>query len=132
MKSRFVYVATSVVLFMVCYVIVLSFDGQPFIRGFLGDVIIITLMYTVIKSFFTKLNSIKLCISLLLFAYAVETMQYFRLVELLGLGNYKLARIVIGTSFDAMDLLAYTIGFFLTLYLDRQNKRLMEQKSTRI
>lgn len=48
--------------------------------------------------------------AVLLFSYGVEIMQYFNLVELLGLGEYKLARIVIGTSFAWSDLLAYTAG----------------------
>lgn len=49
-------------------------------------------------------------IGVLLFSYSVEIMQYFNVVELLGLSDYKLARIVIGTSFAWVDMLAYTAG----------------------
>lgn len=39
--------------------------------------------------------------------------QYFELVNLLNLGDSKIATTVIGTSFDWKDLVAYTIGFIL-------------------
>ena len=54
-------------------------------------------------------------IAVLLFAFIIETCQYFRIVNLLGLEQSKLARVVIGTGFDLVDLLAYTTGFVLVL-----------------
>jgi len=45
-----------------------------------------------------------------LFAYLIELGQYFDLVSILKLENYTIARIVIGSTFDVLDLLAYTIG----------------------
>ena len=59
-----------------------------------------------------------LALSVLLFAYSLETMQYFKLVQLLGLQHSKLARIVIGTAFEWLDLLAYTLGILLVLWVE--------------
>ena len=57
--------------------------------------------------------------AVLLFSFAVEIGQYFRLAELLGLMDCKVARIVIGSTFDAKDLLAYAIGAALVLVSTR-------------
>jgi hypothetical protein len=64
-------------------------------------------------------------IFVLLFSYTLEVLQYFKLVELLGLQTYKLARIAIGTSFEWIDLLAYTLGVVFVLFLEKStaNKR---------
>ncbi|NME72399.1 ribosomal maturation YjgA family protein [Flammeovirga aprica] len=98
--------------------IVLFLSNQHFIRGFLGDVIVIGLIYSVLKIFLDTRPS-KLIVYVLLFAYAVEFLQYLNLVEMLGLKDYKLARIVIGTTFDFKDLLAYTIGALLVFLIER-------------
>ncbi|WP_201768006.1 DUF2809 domain-containing protein [Acaryochloris sp. CCMEE 5410] len=41
---------------------------------------------------------------------AVEVLQYFKILELLGLGSSSLARTVIGTTFSWEDLVAYRLG----------------------
>ncbi len=46
-------------------------------------------------------------------------MQYFNIVEKLGLSNSKLARIIIGTSFAWMDLLVYTIGIIVIVIIEK-------------
>jgi hypothetical protein len=45
-------------------------------------------------------------------------LQYFHVVELLGLGHSKLARVIIGSSFEWMDMLAYTLGIGLVLSIE--------------
>jgi hypothetical protein len=45
----------------------------------------------------------------------VETAQYFKLVYVLGLGGSKLARLVIGSSFEWIDMLMYTAGAGIVL-----------------
>ena len=53
-----------------------------------------------------------------IFSYAVETLQYFHVVNRLGLQNSKIVRIIIGTSFEWIDLIAYTIGIALVIYFE--------------
>jgi hypothetical protein len=43
----------------------------------------------------------------------IETLQYFHIVDVLGLQDSKIARIVIGTGFSWMDMLMYTAGILL-------------------
>jgi len=53
----------------------------------------------------------------LVFAFFIEFLQYINFVERVGLSQYTIARVVIGTSFSWEDILCYTVGFFLSLLL---------------
>ena len=48
-----------------------------------------------------------------LFAVMVETLQYFNLVQRLHLQGNKVASIIMGTTFDWSDLLAYFCGIWI-------------------
>ncbi len=90
---------------------------DDFIRPYVGDFLVVILLYTFIKSFlnFPVKN---LAVAVLLFAYLVETLQYFNVVTLIGLKNSKLANLIIGNYFAWADLVAYTLGFILILILE--------------
>nr|WP_238486413.1 DUF2809 domain-containing protein [Motilimonas eburnea] len=109
-KAHFV---CSTVLFAVLAYIALFVNDQ-FVRPFLGDVIVVVWLYTVLKSFLL-IKSSWLAHFVLLFSYAVEVAQYFKLVSLLGLEHIKAVRIIFGATFDWLDLLAYTLGWLLIL-----------------
>lgn len=80
-----------------------------FIRDYIGDVLVVVLIYCFIKSFIG--NEIKLLwFYIFIFAALIEIGQYFNLVDLLGLGNNRIARIIFGTVFDIRDIICYFIG----------------------
>jgi len=85
------------------------FVHDSIIRPFGGDFLVVILIYCVLKSFF-NLPIIPAVLGVLLFAYAVEISQYFHLVNLLGLQNSRVAKILLGTTFSLIDLLTYTLG----------------------
>lgn len=114
--SPFYFIAT-LLLFIIEVLIALYVD-DAIIRPYGGDVLVVMLIYCFVKAVL-RISVLKAAIIVLLFSYLVEALQYFNLVALLGLEQYKLARIVIGTSFAWMDMLAYTIGFVLILLLER-------------
>lgn len=91
------------------------FVTDQIIRPFVGDVLIVVLIYSFVRMLFYIQNHHKLAVSVLLFAYLVEFSQLFDLVSILGLADSKFATIVIGTTFDWRDLLSYTMGFVLIL-----------------
>ena len=91
-------------------------DG--FIRPFVGDVLVVMLIYCLIRTWL-RLPAIPLALGVLLFATLVETGQYFHLADRLGVGHIPLARILIGSTFDPKDLLAYLAGTLITGTLSR-------------
>jgi hypothetical protein len=85
------------------------FARDNFIRNYLGDVLVVVLIYCFIKTFVR--NEIKLLwLYIFLFALLVEIGQYFNFVDMIGLGEYTLARIIFGTVFDIADIVCYFVG----------------------
>lgn len=102
-------------------VLLIGFYGVGwFWRGFLSDVFIGVLLFSFIKML-TPASTLKVSLSVLAFSYLVELGQYFNLVELLGVNN-KAIRILIGTHFDWLDLIAYTVGFFICLFVGMKSQ----------
>ena len=117
MKRRVVYLISAMICFAICVLIVAFFSQARFIRGFIGDVVIISLMYFLIKVFI-DVKPLMLALFTLTAAFVVEFLQYFRIIDFLGLKHSRVARIVIGSVFDPMDLLAYFIGAILVYAID--------------
>ena len=96
-------------------VLIALFVNDQFVRPFVGDMLVVLLMYSFVRMFLVVKNHTLLAVCILAFAYFVELGQYFELVSRLGLADSQVASIIIGTSFDWRDLLAYTLGFILIL-----------------
>ncbi len=103
-------------------VFIAAYLHDAIIRPYGGDFLVVILIYCFVKSF---LNTpiIATALAVLLFSYLIETLQYFHLVDLLGLEKSAIARIVIGTSFAWTDLLAYTLGILLVLIMEFSLKK---------
>jgi hypothetical protein len=98
------------------------FVRDAFVRPYVGDYLVVMLMYCAVKTIL-KVPVVKTAIGVLLFSYLIETLQYFQIVNRLGLQDNTVARTVIGYGFEWMDLLAYTLGVFTILLLERKNLR---------
>jgi len=88
-----------------------------FIRPYLGDFLVVILIYCLLKSFW-KETPLKVALYVLLFSFIVEVLQYFKIVEVLGLQDIKLAGIIIGTNFAWEDLVAYVLGTGMVLVVE--------------
>ena len=112
------YFIATILLFLIEVGIAL-YIHDDFIRPYMGDVLVVILIYCFIQSFFTfSVNTIVLFV--LLFSFTIEFLQYINIVEKLGWEKYKLARIVIGTSFSWMDLFCYTIGVIHIVLIEKR------------
>lgn len=93
--------------------------NDTFIRPYVGDVLVVILIYCFIKSFLNfSVNAVALFV--FIFSFTVEFFQYVNLVEKLGLSNNKAARIIIGTSFSWLDLICYTVGIVIVIIVEKQ------------
>jgi len=102
-------------------ILIAKFANDAIIRPYIGDLLVVILIYCLIKSF-VDASVYRTALGVLLFSYSVEVFQYFQIVNLLELQDSRIARIVIGTCFSWMDLLAYTSGIILVLYLEQRTK----------
>jgi hypothetical protein len=99
-------------------VLIAKFVHDHFIRPYIGDLLVVILIYTFVKSF---LNTpvFKTAIGVLLFAFLVEALQYFHVIYKLGLQNSRLARVILGSTFEWTDLLLYACGIAIVLCVER-------------
>lgn len=106
------------ILLFVLEVLIAVYVHDNFVRPYIGDVLVVVLIYCFLKAF-VKVPVIPAAIVVLIFSFVIETLQYFNIVDRLGLGHSKLARTVIGTSFAWEDIWAYIAGFILILIAER-------------
>lgn len=95
-------------------VLIALYAHDEIIRPYGGDFLVVIMIYCFLRSFLnTKIRVTAMAV--LLFAYLLETLQYFHLVNLLGLQDSNLAKIILGTCFAWTDLFAYSLGISVVL-----------------
>lgn len=94
---------------LITEIIIGLFVHDAIIRPYIGDCLVVILMYTFIRVFTRKPKRF-LPVYLFFFSSAVEVAQYFHVVNMLHLQNNKLLSTIIGTSFDVKDILCYLAG----------------------
>ena len=111
MKINYKYATTFIILLIVEIYIGL-FVHDNIIRPFVGDALVVVLIYFFIRSFISK-HIRFLPVYIFLFACLIEVGQYFNLVSLLHMESLKGAKIIIGSTFDLNDIFCYFIGTIL-------------------
>lgn len=111
------YFLYAVLLFIV-EVLIALYVKDSIIRPYGGDFLVVILLYYFVRAFW-KGTTAKIAVGVLLFAYIVEILQYFKIVNLLGLEGNRLAEIIIGTGFSWWDMLAYTLGILVVYFIDK-------------
>lgn len=106
-------------------VLIALFVHDGFVRPYVGDVIVVAVIYCFIRIFIP--NGVRLLpLFVFIFAAAVEVAQYFNYADLLGLGNNTFFRILLGTSFSYIDIICYAVGAvicFGTEYIIYKSKK---------
>jgi hypothetical protein len=105
-------------------VLIALFVKDKFVRPYLGDVLVVILIYCFIRSFIS-IQPFPVAMFVLLFAFTIEFLQYINIVEKLGLEQSRIARVVIGTQFVWIDLLAYVAGIIIVLVVEKYRVSVM-------
>ena len=114
MKARLPYIAGFLLLLGV-EICIGMFYFSKFIRAYMGDVIVVWVIYCLFRSFVPrKFNSCAVAVGILVFSFAVEFLQKIHIADVLGVKN-ELLRIIIGTSYAPEDLWCYAAGTAVTL-----------------
>ena len=114
LQFNYRYFLYTIVLFII-EVLIALYVKDAIIRPYGGDFLVVILLYYFVRTFW-KSKPLPIALGVLIFAYTVEVLQYFNIVQLLGLKGNRLAEIIIGTGFSWWDMVAYTLGI-LTVYL---------------
>lgn len=116
------YFIAALVIFII-EVLIAKYLDDRIIRPYIGDVLVVILIYCFVRAFF-KTPIFATAIGALVFAYLVEGLQYIRIVDNLGLQNSRLARTVLGTSAEWTDIAAYTLGIGIVLLTENLSNRI--------
>lgn len=119
MKFDLKYLLLAIFIFTIEVLIATVFKDLFFVRAYLGDVIVVMLIYTLILTFFEIKNRTKLIIGIFIFSVMIEVLQYFKIADVLGLKSGSIAAIVVGNSFSWIDILCYAIGCLLIFVVEK-------------
>ncbi|MBQ9394993.1 MAG: DUF2809 domain-containing protein [Proteobacteria bacterium] len=123
-KTRTQYIILTIIL-LLTEILIALFVHDTIIRPHIGDVLVVILIYCFVRCFIPK--GIKLLpLYVFIFAVCVEVMQYFKIIDILELRDNKLARIIIGSTFDWGDIAAYATGcviIYVLAWVRRQLSR---------
>ncbi|WP_347374282.1 DUF2809 domain-containing protein [Aequorivita sp. Q41] len=110
------YFLVTLIIFFI-EILIAYFHFNNFIRGFVGDVLVILLLYSFLKIFIKK-GVLKTALLVLCFACSVEMLQYSKVTEKLNISS-EIILTIVGSVFDYYDLMAYGIGFLLILVFEK-------------
>lgn len=102
---------------LVIEILIAKYVNDSFIRPYLGDVIVVILIYAFVRAV-SNLSAKWALIATLLFSILIEFLQAMQIINILGLEKFKLARIVIGTSFSWLDIVCYIAGCCIVLAIE--------------
>ena len=114
-KMAMCYGIAALLLFLIEFVIGRWLNDWHFVRSYLGDVLVIPLIYCIIRIFTNKLPR-TMPLIVLGIGVVTEITQYFKLYAILGFEKGSLPAILLGTSFSWWDLVSYAAGTVL-IYL---------------
>ena len=100
------------VLLLFVEVLIALYVHDDFVRPYVGDILVIIVVYCFMR-IFIPYRCILLPLYVFIFAAGIEILQYFRLVQVLGLENNTFLRILLGSVFDIKDIGCYGVGGFL-------------------
>ncbi|MFN7115538.1 MAG: DUF2809 domain-containing protein [Saprospiraceae bacterium] len=119
LQFKSLYFITFIIL-LLSEILIALYLHDGIIRPYIGDFLVVILIYCFVRAFF-KVSVVAAAIGVLLFLYMIEILQYFKMVKVLGLQDIKLARIIIGTDFSWLDIMAYTLGIAFVLVIEKYN-----------
>lgn len=107
-KERLFYLIAFAVLFVI-EVLIALFVHDAFVRPYLGDAIVVIVIYCFVRIFIPKKVRL-LPLYVFLFAVAVELLQLADILSLLHLKQYVILRVLVGSVFSWGDIVCYAAG----------------------
>lgn len=110
-KKKAFYLIAAIIIFLI-EVFIALFVRDRFIRPYVGDMLVVILIYTVLRVIIPEKPRL-LPLYVFLFAALVEGLQAINVVEVLGLQDSRFFSVLIGTTFDWKDIACYAAGCVL-------------------
>jgi len=82
-----------------------------------GDFIVVIFLYTLFKSFFPNARNYLVAFFVLMWSIFLEILQFFEIPNLFNT-EHALVKLILGTTFQWLDIFIYTLGLLLILVID--------------
>lgn len=103
----------------VALVLIALYSKSQFIRGYLGDFLVVVMLYTFAQGVLkTKVKPVAL--SVFGFAIIIETLQLLNLPKMMGLESSSIAQAILGSTFDWGDMLMYSLAVVAIIFTERK------------
>jgi hypothetical protein len=112
----------AAILVLLIEIVIAAFVHDAFVRPHLGDSLAVVLVYLTLRAA-TPLDIRWSAATAFAIACAIEFGQLFHAADMLGLGHYRVARVVLGTGFDPADFLAYAGGGVVVIAVEAALRR---------
>lgn len=99
---------------LIIEILIARFVKDDFIRPYLGDFLIVILLYCFLMGI-SKISIFKGLLTILIFSFSIEFFQLINIVKILQYQPPEPIMIILGSSFSAWDLLAYLLGLLCCL-----------------
>ena len=104
---------------------------DAWVRPYGGDVLAVVMVYAILRMVLA-LPAPAVATASFLVGAIVEAIQYLRLPEILGLARHRLLAVLVGSTFQWEDLVAYTAGALIAWLIDAQTRWWSKPSVTRI
>ncbi len=110
-NKRIAYGIAAAIL-LITEVLIALYVHDSFIRPYIGDVLVVIVIYTFIRIFIPERYRL-LPLWVFLFAVGVEVLQFMHIVEMLGIKDNRFFSLLVGSVFDIKDIICYATGCLL-------------------
>ncbi len=115
-NSRKNYLAGFLFL-LIIEILIAVYVKDDFIRPYLGDFLVVILLYCFIMGI-SRISVLKGLFIVLIFSFTVEFFQLINIVKVLQYQPPEFVMIILGSSFSVWDLVAYLLGLLFCLMLE--------------
>ena len=115
-QSKWYLLVTICLLFI--EIAIALFVKDKIIRPYIGDLLVVILIYAFVKIWISN-REILVAICVFVFACFIELLQYFHIVEVLGLDDNKVATVIIGSKFNTLDIVMYLMGTIVVILTEK-------------
>lgn len=99
---------------------------DDFIRPYIGDVLVVPLMYAFLRIFMRGVRILPWY--LFLFAFLIEVGQYYHLADALHIEN-RVLRMLLGSTYDQSDIACYLWGTLALVIGERAVEKRREKRA---
>lgn len=98
-------------------IVIALYIHDTLIRPFIGDLLAVVLVYCGIKTCIRGKKKVAVTLSLGI-AFCIELLQATPFLEWIGFSTHKMALMILGSTFDWLDILAYSVGAVLIIIFE--------------